>query len=349
MKRTLALAIRTSALCVLALALFPFILRSGHLAAQRDSRHALEEGYVTTPDGVRLYYVKAGRGARTVILPARLFTFDDFRWLAEDYTLISYDMRNRGRSETVADGSLITFEADVEDLETIRRHFQVEKFSAIGYSYLGKLIVIYAMQHPERIERLIQIGPVPLTFDTAYPEHLAAQHDVPDELRKPLRDMRARNYHLTHPREYCEEEWKVFRSGLVGDPANVAKLGPSQCDMPNEWPMNLVRHMRLHFQESAQKHTVPREQIAQVKAPVLTIHGTLDRNAPYGAGREWCLLLPNARLLTVKNAAHQVFAEYPKIVRSAVRTFLAGSWPAAAKKITVLDPGAAASATPQRN
>lgn len=339
MKRILRLAILATALCVLASALFPFILRTGPVAAQRDSGPALEEGYITTPDGVRLYYVKAGRGPRTVILPARLFTFDEFRWLAEEYTLISYDMRNRGRSETVADGSLITFEADVEDLETIRRHFKIGKFSAIGYSYLGKLIVIYAMQHPERIERLIQIGPVPLTFDTDYPKHFTAQREMPDELRKPLRDMRARNYHLTHPREYCEEEWKVFRGGLVGDPAHLEKLGPSQCDMPNEWPMNLVRHMRLHFQESVQKHTVPREQIAQVKAPVLTIHGMLDRNAPYGAGREWCLLLPNARLLTVKNAAHQVFAEYPEIVRPAVRTFLAGSWPAAAEKITVLDPG----------
>lgn len=349
MQRILSCAILILALFAMALAHFPFTLRAGPVAAQRESHPGLEEGYVTTPDGVRLYYVKAGRGARTVILPARLFTFDDFRWLAEDYTLISYDMRNRGRSETVADGSLITFEADVEDLETIRRHFQVEKFSAIGYSYLGKAIVVYAMQHPERIERLIQIGPVPLTFDTEYPNHLAAQHEVPEELRKPLREMRARNYHLTHPREYCEEESRVYRPGLVGDPANVAKLGPSQCDMPNEWPMNLVRHMRLHFQESAQKHTVPREQIAQVKAPVLTIHGTLDRNAPYGAGREWCLLLPNARLLTVKDAAHQVFAEYPEIVRPAVRAFLAGSWPEAAEKITVLDPGMAASAPPQRN
>lgn len=53
-------------------------------------------GFVTTNDGVQLYYVKAGRGVETVILPARLFTFDDFRWLAERYALIAYDMRNRG-------------------------------------------------------------------------------------------------------------------------------------------------------------------------------------------------------------------------------------------------------------
>ena len=98
------------------------------------------EGFVKAGDGVELYYVKAGSGAQTVILPARLFTFEDFRWLAQRYTLISYDMRNRGRSARVEDLDKISLEADVADLEAIRRHFGVEKFHTIGYSYLGLMV-----------------------------------------------------------------------------------------------------------------------------------------------------------------------------------------------------------------
>jgi pimeloyl-ACP methyl ester carboxylesterase len=86
------------------------------------------QGLLQTDDGVELYYVKEGRGAQTVILPARLFAFDDFRWLAERYTLISYDMRNRGRSSRVEDAAKITLEADVADLEAIRRRFGVDQF-----------------------------------------------------------------------------------------------------------------------------------------------------------------------------------------------------------------------------
>jgi pimeloyl-ACP methyl ester carboxylesterase len=71
-------------------------------------------GFVKTADGVELYYVKLGGGAQTVILPARLFAFNDFRWLAERYTLISYDMRNRGRSAPVPDLAKVTIEADVK-------------------------------------------------------------------------------------------------------------------------------------------------------------------------------------------------------------------------------------------
>jgi pimeloyl-ACP methyl ester carboxylesterase len=107
--------------------------------------------------------------------------------------------------------------------------------------------------------------------------------------------------------------------------------------MPNESPILLARHMRHHFVESMQGHVMDRAAIARVKTPVLTIHGTCDRNAPYGAGREWSFLLPNARLLTVRGAAHQVFAEYPDIVMPAVRMFPDGAWPEEAVQI-VEDP-----------
>ena len=125
------------------------------LARAAARGHDATEGFVTTDDGVQLYYVKAGQGAETVILPARLFTFADFRWLADRYTLIAYDMRNRGKSSRIEDLAQVSIEADVADLEAIRRQFAVEKFHTIGYSYLGLMVVLYTLEHPERVaERL---------------------------------------------------------------------------------------------------------------------------------------------------------------------------------------------------
>jgi pimeloyl-ACP methyl ester carboxylesterase len=37
------------------------------------------------------------------------------------------------------------------------------------------------------------------------------------------------------------------------------------------------------------------ERYAALRIPVLTIHGTQDRNAPFGGGREWVAHLPEAR------------------------------------------------------
>ena len=67
--------------------------------------------------------------------------------------------------------------------------------------------------------------------------------------------------------------------------------------------------------------------------PVLTIHGTRDRNAAYGAGREWAQLLPNARLLTVKDAAHFPWVDDPKLVFDSINVFLSGRFPKQAEKV----------------
>lgn len=309
------------------------------VTSEAGTSASYEEGMLAGADDVWLYYRKVGHAQDVVILPSRLFAFDDFARLGEHFTLISYDMRNRGRSSRVENGDLLTLEKDVEDLEAVRAHFGVERFSAIGYSYLGKVVVMYARDYPEHVERLVQIGPVPPVFDTTYPAHLTAEglpspYASEDVAR--IQSLREQNYHETHPREYCDELWRVLRFSLVHDPANVARYTPYVCDMANEWPINLERHMQHAFVGSAQTHVITPEEIAEVTVPVLTIHGRYDRNAPYGAGREWALRLPNAKLITA-NAAHHVWADAPGIIDSIIE-FLDGEWPANAERIATLDP-----------
>ena len=76
----------------------------------------------------------------------------------------------------------------------------------------------------------------------------------------------------------------------------------------------------------------------RVTAPVLIIHGTLDRSAPYGGGREWALRLPNARLLSLDGAGHAPWIEYPSKMFDATRSFLDDRvWPANSETVTGLD------------
>lgn len=319
-----------SATIMLALAL-PACAQS----AEREMQ--VEAGFISTPDGQRLYYQKVGSAPRVVIQPGRLFAFEDFRWLGRHFTLISYDMRNRGRSTLVVDDSAIGFGQDVADVEAVRRHFGVERFALLGYSYLGKIAVLYALEHPDRVDRIVQFGPVPLNFGTEYrPEYVFTVDPVDPAARARLRALRNdQSYHLTHPREYCEQEWNVVqRPTLVGDPSKVDRVVASVCDMPNEWPILMVRHLRLHFEESGMKLVTPPEQIQALATPVLTVHGTRDRNAPVGAGREWSYLLPQGRLLAIDGAAHQAFAEARETVMPAVLEFLNGTWPDAAVKVS---------------
>src|SRR6185369_8247355 len=92
------------------------------------AQEPFEEGMLAADDGVKLHYRKIGSGPITLIMPLDFVVFDDFKQLADMTTLITYDMRNRGRSEAVKDLATITIEQDVRDLEAVRRHFNVQQF-----------------------------------------------------------------------------------------------------------------------------------------------------------------------------------------------------------------------------
>ena len=297
------------------------------------------EGYVTTSDGVRLYYEKVGSGNQIVILPGRLFLFPAFQRLAPGRTLISYDMRDRGRSDAVSDPKRITIQDDVNDLETIRQYFHADKPALIGFSYLGMMVMLYATQHPDHVSRIVQLGPVSRKFGEQFPASLSANDPspIPDPAQvQELEKLMNSGYMREHPKEFCEREWQVTRVQLVGNPANAEKLGPSQCDMPNEWPAHLYPHFEASI-SSIQALDIPQDKIAALRAPVLTIHGTKDRNAPYGGGRQWSMSVFDGRLITVPGAAHESWVEAPDLVFTSIDTFLKGSWPPSAEKVVTLE------------
>ena len=296
----------------------------------------VETGFVTSDDGVRLFYRKIGSGRQIVIVPYGFTLFRDFKTLAKNRTMIFYDMRDRGGSDEVTDPAKITIQKDVDDLEAVRQHFGAAKVSLIGESYLGMMVVLYATQHPEHVQRLVQIGPVSRRFGAKYPPELTAAdaNQVPSAAdRQKLAELEKNGYATAHPKEFCEQDWKVERTRLVGNPANAAKAGDGYCEFPNEWPAHLEKHFSASI-SSIRTLDIRDQDLAKVTMPVLTIHGTKDRNAPYGGGREWAATLPDARLVTVAGAAHFPWLDHPETVFGSIDTFLRGAWPAAAEKIS---------------
>ena len=295
-------------------------------------------GFVKTKDGVRLYYAKAGSGTKTVIIPGRLFMFPAFEQLAKGRTVISYDMRDRGLSDAVKNSSEISLQHDVDDLEAVRSYFKIDKPDLIGFSYLGKIVILYAIQHPDHVNRIVQLGPVARKFGTTFPQSLMAgdERKVPDpaEVRK-VNELSRNGFADQHPKEFCELDWKNQQQRMVGNPANAGRIA-SPCDMENEWPTHLEHHF-APLLASDQALDIPKESIAKVTAQVLTIHGARDRNAPYGGGREWDMLLPDARLLTIQGAAHMSWIDFPEIVFPAIDQFLNGQWPKKAEMVKSLE------------
>ena len=301
----------------------------------------LEDGFVTADDGVKLHFRKIGSGPIRMIIPLDFVLFDDFKQLGDLATIVTYDMRNRGRSETLKTVDSVTIDQDVRDLESVRKHFAIDKFVPVGYSYLGMVVAMYTIAHPEHVTRVVQLGPVPMKFGTEYPKHLTHGYEdlgASDTDVKAWQEMRAQGMAEKAPRQFCEVQHKVFQYLLVGNPAHASRV-KSHCDLENELPARLDKHFE-HSIASIRKVELTKEDLAKITMPVLTIHGTSDRNAPYGSGREWALTLPNARLVTVPGAAHQSWADDPVTVFGSIRQFLRGEWPLGAEKVTQLDPQA---------
>ena len=293
-----------------------------------------DEGYVAMPDGVRLFYRKIGSGPE-VVIPNGLSFIGDFTCLAEHLTLITYDLRNRGFSDHSRGGSHLCgdIHSDVEDLEAVRRYFGIASMNLIGHSYIGLLVVLYAIKFPSHATRIVQIGPMEPEPGRQYPPHLTCTDGVMQEVFSELAPLRAEAA-SADPVEFCRKAWSILGRLYVVDPADSSRIAWGRCELPNE--RNFLQYWQTNILPSIQKLRIV-EDLARVKARVLTIHGRRDRNAPYGGGRQWAMTLPDARLVAVPNAAHAPWIEAPDTVFGAIRTFMGDEWPESSKIITALD------------
>ena len=296
-------------------------------ASAANARDPDQKGSVETAPGVSIYYERYGSGDNVVFIPNRMF-MPEFAALARpDRTLILYDMRNRGLSGRVEDAAKINIMGDVEDVEALRRHLRADKVSLVGYSYLGLMVALYATQHPDRVDRLVQIGSVPRKFGTAYPadqqgssETLSAEGRAAEAAWNAMRP----NLATADPKVACSTLQRFVAFSLVGKPANHSSV-PDACQYENESIANFGRHLTAHFGD-IQKRDFPREPFTKLEQPVLTLHGTWDRNAPYGAGVEWAATFRHGRLITVPGGAHQLWLDDPSVIGD-IDKFLSGGWP----------------------
>ena len=286
-----------------------------------------EKGYITTPDGVRLYYHRQGGGEKIVLIPNGLYYYEEFKRFAESRTLIFYDVRNRGLSDAVSDRSKLAkgIWQDVEDLETVRKHFEVERFDLMGHSYIGLMIGLYGISYPAHVNRMVQISPAPPDASKQYPPDLAYVDSVIMEVMGKLAKLQEWD-RTEDPVARCKQFWSVLAPINVYNSELASKVNWGRCDLPNE--RNFMQYWSEFLSPSIQNIHLAAQDLSKMKAPVLIVHGNRDRSAAYGGARDWASMWPDARLLTVSDAAHAPWIEAPEIIFPALEHFLSGKWPA---------------------
>ncbi|HQU93622.1 MAG TPA: alpha/beta hydrolase [Pyrinomonadaceae bacterium] len=295
-----------------------------------------QEGFFETPDKVKIFYKIEGKGADTLVVvhggPGNSLESirPDMQPLAKNRRVIYYDQRGQGKSDLVKDGTRLGYKNHVADLEALRVHFKLDKISLLGNSWGGLLISLYAIEHPDRVERLVLDVPAAPMSDLL--------QDMEDELSrrlailyKPDRVRQIRNAMtedkwvkakdiLTH----CRETFYAILAAYTHELRPLDKIGykGDLCAGGVE-SVRYQRTANAHAWRSLGQFNIV-AQLAAVKAPVLVIHGASDVVRPRGS-ELYASAYPNARLLTIPNAGHLAHIESPDIFYSAIETFLNGN------------------------
>jgi len=284
-------------------------------------------GSVATADGLELHYESRGAGSPTLVVPSASWLARDMDPLAPGRRVVFYDIRGRGRSSAIHDERLLGLEKDVDDLERLRSRLGLDRVTLLGWSYHGAITARYALAHPERVERMILVGPTAPAEEPYWTEFLNRFGRRVDlgRLRR-LDEERRRGLKSSDPRAWCEAVHEVFFLAYVADPLTLARMKSSPCVEPNLDADRVNDQGRRILQKLAGYDW--RDEFRGLTVPTLLIHGVEDPVALSGT-LEWDRILPNSRLLVWEGIGHIPWIEAPERFFEVVNRFLDGAWPAA--------------------
>ncbi|MEA2603579.1 MAG: proline iminopeptidase [Acidobacteriota bacterium] len=295
------------------------------------------EGFVFVRPGLHLYYHVLGDGPEAVVVPNANWLAELLQPLAADGTrrrLILYDPRSRGRSSAVTDGRRLSLEEDVADLEAVRRYFGLERMALLGSSYHAAITALYALDFPERVERMLLVCPI----TPRRPGEWLQETPTSEELTYPpgiprLEEMRREGLDRDDPVAFCRAWFTYFLlPAQMGELSAAARFPLDDiCSFPNEWPQNA---MSLYF-----RHIIPkikewdfRPRLRELRRPLLVMQGT-DDLVPEEASQEWAAYAGDARFLRIEGSGHHPYLERPQEFFPAAEAFLSGGWPEGAETV----------------
>src|SRR5689334_21544998 len=187
----------------------------------------------TTVDlnGVRIYTRRVGDGPPVVVLHGGPGAHHDYLLpqydrLALGRTLLYYDQRGGGRSPVPRD-TAVGWREQVADLEALRDYWGLERVALLGYSWGGLLALLYALEHPARIDRLALVSSAPLTaaWRDEFERRLAARLAEP-WLTRARAELTATGLSRTDPEKYRRLAFALSVAGYFHDPRLAREMTP---------------------------------------------------------------------------------------------------------------------------
>ena len=231
--------------------------------------------------------------------------------LAEDMQLVYVDHRGCGLSGP-CDVTTCTMEQNADDAEALRQYLGLEKIILLGHSYGGMVAQTYALRYPENLAGLILSSTAP---------SYRCYETLPGELeRRATAEMKEQAAVIQSKEDPTSEDFKRYMRAM--NPLYHYHYNKKECDESVErsiWAPEVARFGSASVIPNFDY--VPR--LPKVKIHTLIIAGREDPLTPPVHAEELADALPDARLLILEEASHQVYEDQPEAFFAEIRRYLA--------------------------
>ncbi|QUN31961.1 alpha/beta hydrolase (plasmid) [Cupriavidus sp. KK10] len=272
--------------------------------------------YVTTKDGVQIFYKDLGPSNGTPIVFSHGWPLSSDDWdaqmmffLSKGYRVVAHDRRGHGRSAQVWNGHDMDHYAD--DLAAVVNHLDLKGAIHVGHSTGGGEVVRYLARHGEkRAAKACLINAVPPLMVKTASNPGGLPKDVFDGLQLQTATNRAQFY-----RDLPAGPFYGFNR-----PGVKAQEGVIQ----NWWRQGMMGSAKAHYDGIvAFSQTDFTDDLKKIGLPVLVMHGDDDQIVPYADSAPLSAkLLKNATLKTYKGFPHGMPTMHAGVINADLLAFI---------------------------
>ena len=258
----------------------------------------------TTLNGARIKYERTGNGIPVIFLHAGIA--DSRMWesqvgpFSEYFDVIRPDTRGFGKSELPP-----MRWSPVADLLALMEELHLKPAHLVGCSLGGSIAIDFAIQHGERVSKLVLVGPAigGANFGTRYPDVFAEVKAAEETGDTSAINKAEMHLFLDGPRR---------SHGYVRQPLRDLFLDMNGSNFASDW----------NSAPTDDLNPPAAERLQEITAPTLVVIGDEDVPTIFDAAGLLMEKLPHARKFAIHDAAHLPNMEHPEEFNREVLEFL---------------------------
>jgi proline iminopeptidase len=222
------------------------------------------------------------------------------RALAETYRVVTYDQRGCGGSGVPDVEQPLALSRHVDDVDRVRAALGLERPTILAHSFGCVLAILFALQNPDRLTRLVLIGGAPTRgFMAGYRAAVAAE--LPPEDRARLTEIQAGELDDEAMRERFRLALPLYFHRRLSAAERETLLATVQ------FSAAVNRAVAAGLESYDLSPALP-----HIRVPALVVYGTFDRIVQPEYQLEFRGRLLTARFVAFQESGHFPFLEEPE-------------------------------------